>query len=124
MHVRSIIVFFIGLVCVYDTYLTVLYEEHMLILEQNPIGVYLIKNYGVYGFVFVKSICTIIAITFLLLLNKTKYNFIPVFFFFLQIFLFLYLTFSTPHDTSPLSTDEFGTNPLEHVIQKLIKREI
>lgn len=120
---RSILVFCIGLVCVYDIYLTVIYEEHMMTLEQNPIGIYLIKHYGVYGFVVVKSFCTILALIILLLLNKTRYNFITLVFFFLQIFLFFYLTFSTPHDTSPLSTDELGTNPLEHVIRKYWSEE-
>jgi hypothetical protein len=105
----------IGLVSVYDVYMTVLYPYDVSTQEQNPVAMKLIKNFGVYGFVSIKSTSTIIAVAICLHLINTKYKvaIIPVFLF--QLILFFYLTFYLSNNEKIDAGDT--TSPLYDIIE-------
>jgi hypothetical protein len=85
----------IGLVSVFDTYLSVIYSPHLRQLEQNPLGQYLLDTGGLTLFVEVKSVCTLIVVSLSFWLMKTKYKLAIVGVLIFQILLFLYLNFYT-----------------------------
>lgn len=104
----------IGLVSVYDVYMTILYPFDVSTQEQNPVAMTLIKSYGVYGFVSIKSSATVIAVAICLYLINTKYRIaiIPIFLF--QIALFFYLTFYLSNNEKIDAGDT--TSPIEDII--------
>lgn len=112
-------VFIIAIVCVYDIHLTVVFSESIDILEKNPTALYIIKNFGLYQFIIIKAISMFAVCSACLLLGKTKYKIAVYGLAILQIFLFIFLTFFTDPKTKPLSRDEFGTNPLIHIFEKI-----
>lgn len=85
----------IGLVSVYDTYISIIYSQYLGMLEQNPIGKQLLKIGGLVLFIEVKAVCTVLSVLISFLLVKTKYRLaiIPVLLF--QVGLFFYLNFYT-----------------------------
>lgn len=112
-----IAIFIIAIVCVYDIHLTVFFSESLNNLEQNPVCVYIIKNFGVHTFVLIKSFCMFLCCAICLLISGTKYRIAVYGLAVFQIFLFLYLTFSTGSNVKSLSIDEENTNPLIHLIE-------
>ena len=119
----EISVLLIGLVSVYDIYLTIIFSDYIESMERNLIGKYIIKQYGVYAFVLTKSITTLIVCLFCFLLKKTRYKIAVYGVLFFQIALFLFLTFFTDAKSKPLTTEETGTNPLFFFLKRLESNE-
>jgi hypothetical protein len=91
-----ILIFFIGLISAYDNLLTLKFADIIIEVEENPIGLLIIKKYGVYVFMAAKAIGTICAVTLSFLLLKTKYKRAIWAVFIIQLLLFFYLTFYVP----------------------------
>ena len=87
------LIFLIGAISAYDNYLTHKYSDNILLLERNPVGLNLMKTHGVYFFICLKAFGTIIVSICSFLLVKTKYRAAIWAVFFIQLFLFFYLTF-------------------------------
>ena len=85
----------IGLVSVFDTYLSLIYSPHLRQLEQNPLGNWLLDVGGLQLFVETKAVCTILVVITSFLLIKTKYRLAIVGVLIFQVLLFLYLNFYT-----------------------------
>jgi len=83
------------MISVYDNVMNVIFYHDLPLNEENPFASWLIAKVGVAGLVQIKSYSTILAVSIMLLLAKTKYRVVilPVFIF--QLFLFCYLTFYT-----------------------------
>lgn len=88
-------VLLIGLVSVYDTYLTIIYSSSLSYLEQNPVCQYILSVGGLELFVQLKSLLTIIVALICYLLISTKYKIVIPAILSFQIFLFIYLNFYT-----------------------------
>jgi len=86
----------IGLVSVYDIYMTIIYPMDVYMLEQNPVAMYIIKNWGISSFVTIKSFTTIFIVIILVYIRKTKYKNVVIVLTLCQLILFLYLNFYTP----------------------------
>jgi hypothetical protein len=91
-----ILIFFIGLISAYDNLLTLKFADIIIETEENPVGLLIIKKYGVYVFMAIKAVGTICAVILSFLLLKTKYKRAIWAVFILQLLLFFYLTFYVP----------------------------
>jgi hypothetical protein len=85
-----------GLVCVYDTVLSICFASTLPYEELNPLCNLIIENGGVRQLIIIKSIGTIIGISILIGLTYTRFKVCVVIIFFLALFLFFYLTFYCP----------------------------
>ncbi len=90
------LIFLIGVISAYDNYLTHKYSDTIMLLEKNPFGLSLMKTHGVYFFMSLKACGTIFVSICSFLLVKTKYRLAIWAVFFVQLFLFFYLTFYVP----------------------------
>ena len=90
------LVFLSGLISVYDNVMNVVFYKDLPLIEKNPFASWVIEKVGVSGLVEIKACGTMLAVSLMLLLAKTKYKvvIIPVFIF--QLALFCYLSFYTP----------------------------
>jgi hypothetical protein len=62
----------------YDIYMTIKHSEYILEMEQNPVAKFLIKKWGVEGFVAAKCFVTVVAtqfITIVYLLREVKHKY-------------------------------------------------
>lgn len=85
----------IGLISVYDIYLTLIYSEYIEMMERNPIAQRIICEHGLYSFILTKSILTLLVCCVCFLLSKTKYKAAVYGVLLYQIGLFLALNFWT-----------------------------
>jgi hypothetical protein len=93
---KYISVLIIGLVSIYDIYLTIIFAEYIHYLEQSLISRYIISRFDVNVFIFTKSISTLMTCLFCCYLLNTKYKICVYAVMVFQIGLFFYLTYSTP----------------------------
>lgn len=89
----------IGMVSCYDVYLTILYQEHLRDMEQNPIARAIMSadNWNISSFIGLKMAGTIICLGFLMLLFNIDRRFaytVTSGVAFFQFCLFCYLTFA------------------------------
>jgi len=106
-------VFWSGLVSVYDNVLNLLTMDVLKEQEQNPLASYVIEYWGVEGLICIKAFTTMMAVLLMIRLVYSRWRIVimPVFIF--QTVLFCYLTFYT---TSGFwARDMF--RPLEMVIE-------
>mgnify|MGYP003151688442 CR=1 FL=1 len=87
--------FVIGLISVYDTYLSIIYSPQLRQSEQNPLGIYLLDVGGLELFITTKAVATILSIICCVILIKTKYKLAIVGVLAFQFLLFFYLNFYT-----------------------------
>jgi hypothetical protein len=112
------LIFITGLVCVYDTVLSICFAPSLPYEELNPLCNLIIKNGGVRQLIIIKSIGTIVGISMLIGLAYTRFRVCVVIMFFLGLFLFFYLTFYCPDGDYRMSTlMKEGTNPMGHFIE-------
>lgn len=106
-------VFWSGLVSVYDNVLNLLAMDILKEREQNPLASYIIRYWGVEGLICIKAFTTIVAVLLMVRLVYSRWRIatVPVFIF--QSMLFCYLTFYT--NRGFWSRDMFL--PLEMVIE-------
>lgn len=88
-------IFLIGLISVYDIYLTLVYSEYIETMERNLIAKWIICEHGLYSFILTKSILTLLVCCVCFLLSKTKYRIAVYGVLLYQIGLFLVLNFWT-----------------------------
>lgn len=93
-------IFIIGLVSVFDVYVSAMYPSHIYFNEQNFMALYLIKKYSLYHFILLKSVFTFIVLVICYSLMKTKYKYIITYICMFQVCLFLYLNFYKIHSYS------------------------
>lgn len=101
----------IGVISAYDNTLSFIHAELLPESEQNPMGLYIINNYGVYSFVKAKMIGTLLSVLLMCSLIKNKFRVVIPFIFFFQLWLFYYITYSG----GPSST-HFQANVFKSVI--------
>ena len=77
-----------GLICVYDTVLSICFASTLPYEELNPLCNLIIENGGVRQLIIIKSIGTIIGISILIGLTYTRFKVCVVIIFFLALFLF------------------------------------
>jgi len=109
--------FIVGLVSVYDVYMTLIYPMDIYMLEQNPFAMYIIKNWGIASFITVKSWTTMVTVLILMWLRKTKYRNSVIALTLFQLVLFFYLNFSTR--TEPGGIRGYDPYPGEHLVEFL-----
>lgn len=125
-----LLVFITGLICVYDTVLSIVFSSSLPYEELNPLCNIIIKNGGVNQLIIIKSISTIVVISILMRLAYTKFRVCVVIMFVFGLFLFFYLTFYCPNGDYRMSTviqeitmslsQEFSMNnggPISHFIE-------
>jgi len=105
-------IFIIGLINVFDVYLSIIYADFIFFNEQNALSRFLIRECGIYYFVALKSFTTIIVMLVCWSLTKTKYRIAILWVFFFQAMLFLYLNFYAEE-----VNDDLDLTPLDHIIQ-------
>lgn len=119
--------FIIGIISVYDTYLTLIYPYDVYMNEQNPLAEFIIHNNGIANFITVKAFTTIITVCLLIMLMKTKYRISIVLVCLFQLYLFYYLNFHTNAKDSYIDNKN-DVRPINHLIeyiqdpQKFIKQ--
>lgn len=86
-------IFVIGFVAVFDVYASVMYPGFICNNEQNPIAFNLIRGFGLYNFILIKSVFTFVVLILCWLLIRTKYRSAIVVVAIFQVCLFLYLNF-------------------------------
>ena len=91
-----ILIFLIGLISAYDNLLTLKFADIIIEVEENPVGILIMKKYGVSVFMAIKAVGTICAVILSFILLKTKYKKAIWAVFILQLLLFFYLTFYVP----------------------------
>ena len=102
----------IGVISAYDNTLSFIHADELRHTEQNPMGLYIINKYGVYGFIKAKMIGTLLSVLAMCFLIKNKFRVvIPVIFFF-QLWLFYYVTYS-----GGKYIFDFRTNVFQSVIE-------
>ena len=99
----KIAILIIGLISVYDVYLTVIYAEYIAMMERNLIAKWIIREFGVYPFIAIKSFTTLLVCVICFLLSKTKYKIAIYGVLIYQIGLFLALNFWTDGKTTGVS---------------------
>ena len=113
-----LMVFVTGLICVYDTVLSICFASSLPYQELNPLCKLIIKNGGVRQLIIIKSIGTMIGISVLMRLAYTKFRVCVVIMFFLGLFLFFYLTFYCPSGDYSISTlMQEGASPIGYFIR-------
>ena len=113
-----LLVFLTGMVCIYDTVLSICFASTLPYEELNPLCNLIIKNGGVRQLIIIKSISTIVGISILMGLAYTRFRVCVVIMFFLGLFLFFYLTFYSPDGDYRMSTFmQEGTSPIGHFIE-------
>ena len=106
-----LMVFVTGLICVYDTVLSICFASSLPYQELNPLCKLIIKNGGVRQLIIIKSIGT-------MRLAYTKFRVCVVIMFFLGLFLFFYLTFYCPSgDYSISALMQEGASPIGYFIR-------
>ena len=97
----------IGAISIYDNYMTVIYSRSLRTMEQNPIGYWIMGVGGLYSFVAIKSLTTMIAVFICIELAYTKYRMAIPYVLLSQILLFCHLNFSgaSVHDVNTPITD-------------------
>ena len=119
-----LMVFVTGLICVYDTVLSICFASSLPYEELNPLCNLIIKNGGVRQLIIIKSIGTIVGISILIGLTYTKFRVCVVIIFFLGLFLFFYLTFYCPSgDYSMSALVREGASPIGYFIRFYRGRE-
>ena len=96
----------IGLISVYDIYLTLIYSEYIEMMEANPLAKWIICEHGLYSFILTKAICTLVVCSICFLLLKTKYKIAVYGVLIYQIALFLALNFWVSDKHTPVSFSE------------------
>tara|TARA_R110000824_G_scaffold62141_1_gene164758 strand:+ start:5872 stop:6309 length:438 start_codon:yes stop_codon:yes gene_type:complete len=115
-----LLVFITGLVCVYDTVLSICFASSLPYEELNPLCNIIIKNGGVAQLIIIKSIGTMVGISILIRLVYTRFRVCVVIMFFLGLFLFFYLTFYSPdgdYRMSALIEESMNSSPIRHFIE-------
>ena len=113
-----LLVFVTGVICVYDTVLSICFAPSLPYQELNPLCNLIIKNGGVRQLIIIKSIGTIAGISMLMGLAYTRFRVCVAIMFFLGLFLFFYLTFYCPSgDYSMSALMQEGTSPVIHFIK-------
>ena len=108
------LIFIIGLVCVYDTVLSICFATSLPFNEQNPLCRLIISHGGVRQLVIIKSVATMVGVSILLCLAYTKFRVCVTIMFCLSLLLFYYLTFQ------PLGNNwsfVFEEGPLDHFFE-------
>lgn len=108
--------FIIGIISVYDTYLTLIYPYDVYMNEQNPLAEFIIHNNGIANFITIKAFTTIITVCLLIMLMKTKYRISIVLVCLFQLYLFYYLNFYGNIEYSH-GYDNCDMRPVEHLMQ-------
>tara|TARA_R100001244_G_scaffold102643_1_gene76462 strand:- start:541 stop:1011 length:471 start_codon:yes stop_codon:yes gene_type:complete len=115
------LVFITGLICVYDTVLSICFASGLLRAELNPLCNLIINNGGVKLLIIIKSTTTIIGILILIGLSYTRFRVCVVIMFVLALFLFFYLTFYPLNGDYTMSTiihDNINNGgPISHFIE-------
>ena len=96
----------IGLISIYDIYLTLIYSEYIEMMEANPLAKWIICEHGLYSFILTKSICTLLVCLICFLLSKTKYKIVIYGVLVYQIILFLALNFWVSDNHTPVSLSD------------------
>ena len=91
--VLASLAFISGLISVYDNVMNVLFYHTLPLDERNPVASIIIEHFGVVGLVETKAYGTILGVTVMLALIKTKYKFILYPILVGQLALFYFLTF-------------------------------
>jgi hypothetical protein len=115
-----LLVFITGLICVYDTILSIFFASSLPYEELNPLCNIIIKNGGVKQLIIMKSIGTIAGISILIRLVYTRFRVCVVIMFFLGLFLFFYLTFYSPDGDYRMSTlmqEGMNNSPIRYFIE-------
>ncbi len=115
-----LLVFITGLICVYDTVLSIFFASSLPYEELNPLCNIIIKNGGVKQLIIMKSIGTIAGISILIRLVYTRFRVCVVIMFFLGLFLFFYLTFYSPDGDYRMSTlmqEGMNNSPISYFIE-------
>jgi hypothetical protein len=81
------------MVSAFDNSLSVIYQNDLMLMEKNPVGLYLLIK-GLDVFVTCKAITTMIVVLFCLLLTKTKFRSAVVMVGLFQVGFFYYLNYS------------------------------
>lgn len=96
----------IGLISIYDIYLTLAYAEYIVDMEIYHVSRWIMAEYGVPQFVLLKSFLTLVVCLSCFFISKTKYKIAVYGVAIYQILLFLYLNLSTQVNTSSISLKE------------------
>jgi len=113
-----LLVFITGLICVYDTVLSICFASTLPYEELNPLCNLIIKNGGVRQLIIIKSVGTIVGISILIGLTYTRFRVCVVIMFFLGLFLFFYLTFYCSSGDYRVSTlTQEGANLIKDFIE-------
>lgn len=103
------LIFVIALVSCYDTAITYISRESIILHEQNPICLFIMEEVGVHNFILYKSAGTLAVVAILIGMVFSRRRFPKTMrivrsviwsIFFVQVILFLYLTFWGPFSPS------------------------
>ena len=86
-------IFWSGLVSVYDNVLNLLTIDILKEQEQNPLASYVIEHWGVGGLIYIKAFTTMMAALLMIRLVHSRWRIVIVPVFIFQSMLFCYLTF-------------------------------
>lgn len=102
----KIAILIIGLISVYDVYLTLIYAEYIAMMERNLVAKWIIREFGVYPFITIKSCTTLLVCIICFFLSKTKYKIAIYGVLIYQIGLFLALNFWTDGKTTEVKISD------------------
>lgn len=97
--------FLSGVISAYDNVLNVIFYETLPKMELNPLASMIIEAHGVDGLVTIKATGTLLAVTWMSFLVKTKYKYVVYPVTLVQTCLFYFLTFYTNDPDTFMSND-------------------
>jgi hypothetical protein len=107
-------IFLIGLISAYDSWLTHIYSKNIIVAERNPLSKFVMEKTSVDTFICIKTFGTLFVCSVLFYLVKTKFRSVVTGVLLFQLWLFYYLNFYAGdfYDTF----DPLGDTPIYKMI--------
>jgi hypothetical protein len=107
-------IFLIGLISAYDSWLTHVYSKSIIAAERNPLSKFVMEKTSVDTFICIKMFGTLFVCSVLFCLVKTKFRSVVTGVLFFQLWLFYYLSFHTGDVYDIFGS--FGDTPIYRMI--------
>jgi hypothetical protein len=107
-------IFLIGLISAYDSWLTHVYSKSIIAAERNPLSKFVMEKTSVDTFICIKMFGTLFVCSVLFCLVKTKFRSVVTGVLFFQLWLFYYLSFHTGDGYDIFGS--FGDTPIYKMI--------
>jgi hypothetical protein len=107
-------IFLIGLISAYDSWLTHIYSKSIIAAERNLLSKFVMEKTSVDTFICIKMFGTLFVCSVLFCLVKTKFRSVVTGVLFFQLWLFYYLSFHTGDGYDIFGS--FGDTPIYKMI--------